>query len=220
MVFVLGITRIKNGFEAEIFHTDIADASRPVIFLHRSAAKILIDGRRYRRIHRNAVALNGPDDALPQDVAAAGFPTATFAATKVRCAKLINPGLGAGADDSDRVAHFQTTSVFEVKTRRANRNVIIRDRPGLFGAARKDVLSGNADERAAIQTGSDKNRSIFAHPLAAQNNAGVSDLQAAKNLMPALEQQHRTANAVRTSRPTGNVINRTLDARGFIALDG
>jgi hypothetical protein len=104
-----------------------------------------------------------------------------------------------------------------MNTRCAHGNVIVHDFRGLAGLA--VVVAANPDQRSPIQSRGNQHRSILTHALAAQHDAGCCDLQAAKNLMPAFQQQHRAANAVRIGRKTGDVINRRLNSCGFVALD-
>ena len=157
------------------------------------------------------------DDAIPDEVSRAGFPTAADAAAELRCAKTLNPFLGAGTDKTNRVAGFQPTGFLETKAGRANGNIVVGDLPVWIQSASGIVFPHDAKERAAVQTGSQNNRSIFTHALPAQDDAGVGDVQAAANFVFAFQKERSAAKTIRVERQARDIINRLLDTFAAIA---
>ena len=223
VVFVLRIARIKRGFEPQIFHADAADATRPGVSFHPATAEFTFHRRCYRCVHRHEIAVNGFDDPIPKQIAAAGLPGQTpiaFSAAKLRHAQPVDPCLRAGTDDVDVIPGFQAAGVFEMKTGCADRNVIIGNLPGFIGVSCLVVFSNDANQCAAIRSRRDQHRSVPAHALAAQHDAGSIDQQTAGNFVPAFQQQHRTTNAVGIRWQTRHIINRLLNSRRVVAAQG
>src|SRR5206468_2953638 len=115
----------------------------PGVSLHSSSAELRFDGRGDWRVHRHQISSHRSDGPIPSQVASAWFPgepPISLAAAELGHAEPINPGLRAGADDQDRIAWLQAVGILEVKTRRANRDVIIFDFPGPAEGIRPVVL--------------------------------------------------------------------------------
>ena len=215
MIFVLGISGIKSGFEREIFDADIRDAAGPIKRGDCSATESLLNGGGNRRINRHEAAFDRFHHAIPRDVARARLPTATFATTEVGGAELSDPVGGAGAFDADMVAGLQRGSVLNAQAGRTNGNNFISNLPWLAGCL--IIPAKNPNQRATIQTGG--NERGVTHALAAQDNACVGDNQSAENFVTPFQEENRATQAVRVERQAGDMINRLLDVDGFIAFE-
>ncbi len=99
---------------------------------------------------------------------------------------------------------------------RADGNLCVSDENTLGRGGRSGAE--NADEGAAVESSS--NECGVGNSLAAQDDAGVGDAEAAENFMATGEQKHCAAKAVGIRGKAANVINGGLDAGGAIAGDG
>ena len=158
MIFVFRVTRIESGFKPQIFYADILDAARPRISFYKSAAKVCFNRGRDRRINSYLITINLLDNAIPNQIVTARVPDqppVAEAATKFRHAERINPFLCAGTNHVNRVAHFQTARVLQMKTGRTDGNVGVRNLPVWIGVTGKIILATNANERAPVNSGCD-----------------------------------------------------------------
>src|SRR5882757_9388796 len=77
MVFVFRIGRIEGRFATQTFDADIVDTSKPGIQSDTATAQTFFDGCHDKRVHGDEITLNGFDDTIPNEIAAAGFPNET-----------------------------------------------------------------------------------------------------------------------------------------------
>ena len=193
------IAGLEGRFEPQILDARIFQPPRPGIRFHEAAAEVGFDRGGDRRVHGDEVAVKAPDDTIPNQVAAAGFPDqapVANATAKFGHAQGVNPGFGTRANQFDGVTHFESPCVFEMETGGADRYIIVGDLPRRVGLDGQIVVAGQADQGPAIQARGHEHGAVVVQALPPQDHAGIGDLQAAENFVPPLEQQDRATNAV------------------------
>src|SRR6478752_1274300 len=131
MIFISGIGCIERGLEPEVFDADMANASGPGISSQVAAGEVGVERSCDWIINADEIALDRRDGAVPCQIAAAGFPTATLAAAKVRGPQCCDPLLCARTRDEHSVTNFQATGVVKGDALRANGNVIVFNLPSV-----------------------------------------------------------------------------------------